>query len=165
MRRLGVGAALAIGLAGLAIWYWLRGIQQFDDVGDEDVIYPAGVRHIADGIAFAEGFGTAGAIPTRAHNPGDLVIPGWTGETLGNQGITVFPTVEEGWRRLYKQVNLIATGTSRVYTRGADETIRSIAARWTTTEQDAWTRNVVQRLRDRWGYYDVTADTRIGDLV
>lgn len=165
-RQLVAFALLASMGAAILTWWVLRAVQQFDASGDDGHMeYPIGVRHLADAIAYAEGFGRPGAIPTRANNPGDLVIPGWTGESLGAQQISVFPTIEEGWRRLYRQLDLILNGQSHVYTRGADETIHSIATRWTLTESHIWASNVVFQLQSRWSYHDVTVDTRIGDLV
>jgi hypothetical protein len=101
-------------------------------------IYP-GVPQFAAAIANAEGFGIDGAIPTLAHNPGDLVIPGWTSPTLG-EGISVFSSDDEGLARLFHQLDLIASGQSHVYS--ASDTIRSMAAKWTKTEPDSWAVNV-----------------------
>lgn len=165
-RRLSLALGLAIVAAALAYW-WLTSIQGgFDDQGTDDstMMYRDSIRWFADAIAVAgEGYGIAGAIPTRANNPGDLVIPNWTGNTLGAAKISVFSSPAEGWRRLYKQLQLIVDGQSRVYTPAM--TIAEMAKRWTTTEPDAWARNVVNRLQSKWAYGNVTIDTVIGELL
>jgi hypothetical protein len=102
------------------------------------------VRQLALGIAHAEGYFVAGSIPARANNPGDLVIPGWTGATLGDQEISVFASKDEGWRRLYRQLNLIFSDASHVYRR--DMSFAEMGAKWTVTQSPAWTANVVEYL-------------------
>lgn len=109
-----------------------------------DTGYLPSVRDLANAIARAEGFGVAGAIPTRAHNPGDLVIPGWTGAKLGAEGISVFVSDAEGWARLLRQIQLIVDGKSRVYS--LEMTLSEFAAKWTATEPGAWAQNVIRAL-------------------
>lgn len=109
-----------------------------------DTGYLPAVRDLAVAIASAEGFGVPHAIPTIAHNPGDLVIPGWTGQKLGAERISVFSSDGEGWTRLYHQLQLIVDSRSRVYS--LEMTLSEFAAKWTATEQGIWTQNVVQKL-------------------
>jgi hypothetical protein len=112
-------------------------------VGDDPILAalesstPKGIRDFAQAIALAEGFGIPGAKPTRLHNPGDLV------DSAGN--IREFPDDTTGWRALYHQLGIIVNGTSLVYDL-EDDTIRSMAQKWTATEADAWTNNVVRGL-------------------
>lgn len=84
------------------------------------------VKTIAQAIAHAEGFGVAGAIPTRAHNPGDLKMG-----DLGNgsiNGKTVFSSDVDGWNALYKQIDLMVSGGSAYYS--ATDSWRRIAQTW-----------------------------------
>lgn len=102
------------------------------------------VQTLAQAIATAEGFGIADAIPTRANNPGDLV--GWGNYPTLGEGISAFPDVQTGWNALYTQLNKIANGTSTVYS--VNMTIPQMASRWTATQKDAWTNNVITNLND-----------------
>jgi hypothetical protein len=95
---------------------------------------------LARAIAVAEGFGVDGSIPTRAHNPGDLVCPWLTGKTLGAEGIHVFQDDATGWAALEHQLQLIRDGKSSVYWKGM--TIQQMADRWTHTQQAEWASNV-----------------------
>lgn len=107
--------------------------------GVTGVASPSIVR-FAQAIARAEGFGLPGVIPTLAHNPGDLKIPGWSGPTMG-QGISVFANDADGWDRLYRQLMLIVSGKSHIYS--LSDTISTMAAKWTSpTEAAAWGSNV-----------------------
>jgi len=100
--------------------------------------YPQPIKTFAQAIARAEGFGNAGAIPTRAHNPGDLKIP--NKPTLAGTSITEFSGDDEGWSALYKQLWLILTGSSGVY--DLDMSIADMARLWTATQSSAWAQNV-----------------------
>jgi hypothetical protein len=122
----------------------------------------AGIRDLALAIAHAEGFGRPGAIPTRANNPGDLVIPGWSGAQLGAEGISVFPSESAGWDALYAQLQRIVDGRSHIYT--VQTTIGEMARRWTATDVESWTTNVIAYLVAH-GYSAVTAETPIGRIV
>jgi hypothetical protein len=106
--------------------------------------YPPRLIAFAQGIATAEGFYVPGSVPQRANNPGAMKVPNWTGPTLG-QGITVFQSDDAGWSALYRQLMLIVTGRSRVYT--LDDTIASMAVRWAAggvenEESRNWAANV-----------------------
>lgn len=105
-------------------------------------VYPEPIKRMAQAIARAEGFGIPGTIPTRAHNPGDLKVPNWTGPMLN--GISVFNDDATGWNALYKQLYLILTGGSSYY--NLDMTIADMAGKWTATESPAWAANVASFL-------------------
>jgi hypothetical protein len=132
-----------------------------DDVNDQPPTVGAGVRDLAQAIAHAEGFGVAGAIPTRANNPGDLVIPGWTGGSLGAESISVFANAGDGWAALYAQLQRIIDGRSSVYT--LDDTFGEFADHWTGTDVSAWTSNVLGYLVTMG--YGVTIDTPIAAVL
>ena len=102
------------------------------------------IEMFAKAIARAEGFGIPDAIPTRAHNPGDLVIPGSTNKI--GEGITVFESDEDGWAALYHELGLIAIGHSHVYS--PSMTILEMAEKWTATasQQQGWAENVAAYL-------------------
>lgn len=154
-------------LAGLAAW-WLRArsnvstnlggtvttgtIIDLDDLGGiGQTNYGRKIEDFATAIARAEGFYVNGSIPDRAHNPGDLKSPGWTypgeveGSTLG-EGIAVFQSDGAGWNALYRQLYLIVTGGSSVYS--LDDTIASMGVKWvgSHTEGNAWATNVASAL-------------------
>lgn len=128
-----------------------------EDMGDA-VTDP--MRDLANAIAHAEGFYVARSIPARAHNPGDLVIQGWTGGTLGDQGIAVFQSDSEGWGRLYRQLGLMSSGRSHVYK--PSDTFAQVGAKWTATHSDDWTTNVVEYLQSKG--YAIDAGTTLEDF-
>lgn len=103
--------------------------------------YPQGILNTAQAIARAEGFYVSGSIPQRAHNPGDLKVPGLP--TLAG-GITQFPDDAAGWSALYKQLYRILTGQSAYYT--PDDTIAQMADNWTATQKTIWGQNVAMFL-------------------
>ncbi|SRR5258708_16005758 len=72
------------------------------------------IPSLAYAISKAEGYGVSGAIPTRANNPGDIELGDIGFGTLG-VGITIYPTLEQGIEALYRELNLIFTGSSHVY--------------------------------------------------
>lgn len=164
-----VPAVVALTLGALALfWYLLTGQeQQFDEqltdgaAGFSSIPASPGMETFAEAIAFAEGysdqFGRSlpANIPARAHNPGDLKIPGWKGSTLGT-GISVFSSDAEGFARLYFQLNLILSGQSRVYK--PTDTISQMAAKWTATDKGAWAANVA-------GFLGTSTDAQVGPLL
>lgn len=107
--------------------------------------YPQTIIDLAKAIAHAEGFGVQDAVPTRAHNPGDIKIIGWTGEKLGLEGITVFPTDEDGWEALYKQLERIRLEHSHIYS--LNMTFTEFAYHWTDTQMSSWLMNVLGKLQ------------------
>ena len=61
-------------------------------------------------FAQREGFGKAGAVPTRDNNPGDLRhAPGASHEPGNPDGIGSFKTVAAGWAALDRQLALYAS--------------------------------------------------------
>jgi hypothetical protein len=115
----------------------------------------AAIDFLSTGIARAEGFGVAGAIPTLAHNPGDLVIPNWQGPKMGAEGISVFASDLEGWNRLKYQLYLIGSGQSHVY--NLQMTLLDMANKWTRTDPATWATNVARSI-------GTTTDVTLGDL-
>lgn len=162
MNRQTVGIAAAAGLAFLW-WKYFRPLTPSvttTETYDTDVYspgstnYPEPIKRMARAIATAEGFGVPGAIPTVANNPGDLVIPDWT-PTLGSAGIAVFDSVEYGWSRLYRQLNLVLTGGSAYYF--PDTTIAEMGRKWANGDPN-WARNVA-------GYLNVSQDTPLWQVL
>jgi hypothetical protein len=152
--------ALSAGVALVALWALTRrGLvasvmtsEGFDlSPYGGPTIYPDAIKRVAEAIAKQEGFYVAGSIPQRAHNPGDLKIPGWTGATLGS-GISVFDSDGAGWTALYRQLWLILTGDSARY--NLDMSIDDMARTWTATQQSAWAANVA-------GYLGVDTNTKL----
>lgn len=104
--------------------------------------YPQPLKLFAQAIAKQEGFYKPGSIPQRAHNPGDLKIPGRP--TLPGTFITLFESDDQGWDALYRQLMLIVTGASEHY--NLDMTIDDMARVWTATQQKEWGKNVASYL-------------------
>lgn len=145
--------AIAIGAAIAALFLWRAfrsGVEPIATVTTSEgfdlspyggpVSYPEPIKSVATAIARAEGFFVTGSIAQRAHNPGDLKIPNWTGPVLG-QGISVFASDDAGWSALHKQLWLVLTGQSVNF--NLDMTIRELAVTWTGNDQpENWARNV-----------------------
>lgn len=111
---------------------------------------------IAGAIAKAEGFSVVGSIPHRANNPGDLCV-GDKGLGKLGEGITVFPTVEDGWNYLYKVISGWLDGSSQIYK--SSMTIGDIADCYAPGAQASrWAKNVA-------GSLGVTVDTTLSDVV
>jgi hypothetical protein len=108
------------------------------------IVYPTSIVRLGQAIARAEGFYVKGSIPQRAHNPGDLKPPNWSGPTLG-EGIAVYASDDAGWAALHKQLYAILTGRSSVY--DLDMTIHAMAAKWTGGDNPTnWARAVATTL-------------------
>jgi len=120
----------------------------------EDIGYQTGlimpsnqVTLFAQAIAAAEGFGQQGAIPTSAHNPGDLTMGdfGDTGNYVvsrGGEKIIVFPDDASGWNALYRKLENIVNGGSHVY--NLNITIAQMGALWAGSQ--FWAKNVAAAL-------------------
>jgi hypothetical protein len=122
---------------------------------------PNGLDALAHAIAFAEGYGAdANNVPTRANNPGDLKLSGTP--VTGDEGISVFDSIDAGWVALNHQLSLIASGASHVY--DGTMTIAEVGMKWTDTQADDWTANVVSYLNTH-GYPSVTADTPVNQVL
>lgn len=136
------------------------------EVGDDSVmtgpvVTTGGIQALAIAIAHAEGYYVPGSAPNRANNPGDLKIPGWTGTTTGAEGVSVFNTPAEGWQRLYKQLDLVRTGASHVYTPGMS--LGEFAAKYTDTQASAWLSNVLSWLNTH--SYDADENTSLAEVL
>lgn len=140
---------VTIGVGALALW--LRRPSLAEPTGDPidgniwdpgPVNYSDSVTSFAQAIAYAEGYGIPGAIPTVANNPGDLVIPGWA-PTMGSAGIAVFDSPDYGWSRLYRQVALIIAGRSNYYR--LDMTLAEMGRTYAGGDEN-WSRNVASYL-------------------
>lgn len=107
-------------------------------------VYSPAIKRFAEAIATAEGFGVPGAIPTRAHNPGDLKLPASLSPLGYLAGHTIFATDEDGWQALYRQLQLIVDGRSRIYT--LSMTIDEMGARYAPPDPQTWARNVARVL-------------------
>ena len=119
--------------------------------GDSPLVF---ISRIADAIAFAEGYFTAGSRPHRNNNPGDLERD-LTGKGAGWDGpYVVYKSAEDGWNALEHQVRLMFQG-SRIYK--PSMTIAEIAQLFTLTDQAAWGRNVAARL-------GVSVETRLDEI-
>lgn len=114
------------------------------------------VSNMADAIAKAEGFGLPGAIPTLAHNPGDLVLGDVGFGTLGTKKISIFASDTDGRNRLIHQVTIMLSGISSVYSTG--DTIDDVAAKWTRNDPASWARNVAT-------YLGISTSTTLADYT
>ena len=159
MNNLLVGAAVTIGILSI----WKRRAPVVDPPGNaiDDGVWMPGpsnyteqVQNFARAIAYAEGFGIPGAIPTVAKNPGDLVIPGWS-PTMGSAGIAVFDSEEYGWSRLYRQIDLIIRGNSNYY--DLDMTLAAMGRTYAGGDLN-WARNVAS-------YLNVSTSTTLGQVL
>lgn len=125
-------------------------------IGAQSLIYSQKIKAFGHAISVAEGFGISNAIPTQAHNPGDLVLGDKGFGTLGAEGITIFEDDSKGWDALYHELSLIVNGYSHVY--NLDMTINEMAQRWTDTQSDSWALNVARNL-------NATVDTDLRSLL
>jgi hypothetical protein len=105
----------------------------------------AQVQQLAQAIATAEGFGIPGAVPTRANNPGDLVLGDQGLGVANSAGVTIFATVAAGWAALYYELNLIFLGESSQY--NPSMTFAQFAQKWTGGDNaGAWASNVTSSI-------------------
>jgi hypothetical protein len=124
------------------------------------------IQNFAAAIAFAEGYWDAnedvnlGTIPVQANNPGDLVIPGWSGGSLG-EGISIFSDLQAGWNALYAQLQAIVNGTSAHYS--LSESIADMGATYSGDPVN-WPANVVYFLNQNFGL-GVTVDTPLSGVL
>jgi len=101
----------------------------------------AKISQLAQAIGRAEGFGIPGAVPTVAHNPGDLVLGDIGNGTANDAGVTIFDTDADGWGALYNELNLIFTGKSSVYS--TSMTFAAMGLLWSGGDP-SWSSNVAQ---------------------
>lgn len=108
-------------------------------------------QRFAEAIARAEGFYVSGSIPQRAHNPGDLKLSAASSPLGYLNGHTIFSSDEEGWNALFHQIELMRTGTSRIYK--PEMTFEQIAQKYAENWQP-WLANVTRHL-------NVSSDTTL----
>src|SRR5215469_4294374 len=101
----------------------------------------ARIAEVKEAIAKAEGFGIPDAIPTLAHNPGDLCL-GDRGLGVIGEGITVFPDDQTGWDELNGEVVLMLSGTSHIYS--PQLTLAQVGMRYSGSPN--WAKNVAAAL-------------------
>jgi len=165
-----IGGAVVI-LGGAAVLYAvLSGEASGPDAQPPTIpaITPtANEQGLAKAIAFAEGFWDvnsnplSSSIPYRANNPGDLVIPGWPGNTLG-AGIAVLSSMADGWNRLYYQLALIVSGNSENFS--LNDTILGMAETWTDTDPEDWAANVIYFANLNYGL-SLTVNTPLSQVI
>lgn len=107
---------------------------------------------VEQAIATAEGYGTAGAIPTVANNPGDLELGDIGYGTIN--GVTVFPDASSGENALNNQIESILSGTDSLYPQ--DESLTQ--AGMTYANDPNWGTNVASSL-------GVSTDTTLGAIA
>ena len=118
------------------------------------------VERVCQAIAFAEGFGKPGALPTRCHNPGDLTDDGDIGfgtaksAGFGSANITIYGSDDQGWDALRKKVRRMLEGRSGVYP--VSFSIEQVGMKY--SRDTYWGINVAQKL-------GVSADMTLADLV
>jgi hypothetical protein len=108
------------------------------------------IDNIADAIAQAEGYGQAGAAPTRYNNPGDLSKGDEWGQSISGyttlpdgEDLIIFASPEAGRAALLAKLQNIANGGSRTYS--PDMTWAEIAQHW-AGNSGAWASNVTRVL-------------------
>ena len=124
------------------------------------MILSAAIQLFSEGIALAEGFYVVGSRAARNHNPGNLTLD------ITNTGVdmdgmfVVYANDNDGWEALYRQVELILTDTSNIYT--SQMTLRQIGQKYastsTPTEQLNWAVNVASKL-------GIDIDTSVSTLL
>ena len=105
----------------------------------------------ANAIAFAEGYGGAGAIPTVANDPGDLSKGdfGDTGFYLkagDGEQVIKYPTAQDGFNALYQKLQNIVNGGSSVYS--LNMSILQMGNKY-SGNGSVWSRNVVSYLNQQ----------------
>jgi len=144
-----VNRAALIGLAvgGLVV---LRGRAAATDTTEmqtpDPVDFAPGIKRMAEAIAYAEGYyGPGDPVPRRLNNPGDLKASSVPAIGTDTAGHLHFATIELGWLALYRQLQLIVDGRSRVYK--LDDTIATMGQRYAPPNPVIWAGNVAGRLR------------------
>jgi len=104
------------------------------------------VLRLAEAIAFAEGFGKPGALPTVLHNPGDLT-------SLGGS-LKSYLSDDEGWEALYQYIESMLAGNSYY---SPDMSINSVSDIYSGSASREWAVNVA-------AYLGVSPSTPIGEV-
>jgi hypothetical protein len=106
-------------------------------------------------IARQEGFGIAGALPTRRHNPGDLRhSPHSSHEGIGTDDIGAIDTDAHGWEDLERQLELYA---------GRGMSLGQAIYSWAPPSEND-TANYLQSVIDGLGG-EVSADTPLAEVL
>ena len=155
-----MGAGVLLILFGLIAVYLFtaqsaKGAVEVDPVDMTNLQnWPQYILDFSEAIAFAEGFGVPGALPTVNHNPGDI----------GGDKSQGYDSDVEGWTVLRSQVNKMFGNTSRIYNSGMS--IREVAGHYAEAEQDSWASNVAYYLNNqRTGFYgQVGTDTTLDQI-
>lgn len=137
-------AAIALGAAALLLLRarTAEGGEMSTDPGP--VEYSPQVKAFAEAIAYAEGYYAPGnPTPRRLNNPGDLKISSVPNIGKDQYGHLHFATAADGWLALWRQLQLIIDGKSRVYT--LDMTIAQMGAKYAEAG-GVWANNVAARL-------------------
>lgn len=118
------------------------------------------VVQFAQAIAHAEGFGIAGTVPTRFHNPGDLGPGDCGGECLSStftagSNVCMLRDDATGWALLYQKIQRVFDGHSSVY--NVNMTIEEFAKHY-AGDWGNWSRNVA-------AYLGVTPQTTVRDWL
>ena len=117
-------------------------------------------QKLAQAIATAEGFYTAGSRAQRNNNPGDMTQD-LIGKATGHDGaFVIYATPDDGWANLYAQINLWFSGGSN--NADGSSTISQISSFYTTDvpagAQANWASNVA-------GALGVGVDTPISQIA
>jgi len=101
---------------------------------------------ICHAIALAEGYNKEGSVPSKLCNPGDIgdFSLVYSFEEHSGSKITVFPTHEIGFERLYNKLRNIKAGISNVYS--IDDTWHEFARKWAGDSLN-WCNNVCSELK------------------
>lgn len=113
------------------------------------------LKRFAEAIAFAEGWYVVGSIPQRLNNPGDLKTSGIPSIGQDAQGHLHFASPDDGWRALYRQLQIIVDGKSAHYSLGM--TILQMGDKYAPGSV-SWPRNVAARL-------NVSTGTRLREVL
>ena len=105
--------------------------------------YSDAVLRVARAIATAEGYYVSESIPSRLNNPGDLKASSVLSVGRDAAGHLEFATIADGWRALYRQLQLIIDGRSQNYM--LDMTIAQMG-RIYAGNAGAWSANVARML-------------------
>jgi hypothetical protein len=116
----------------------------------------SGVQRLAQAIATAEGFYSAGSRAARNHNPGDMTQD-LIGKGIGFDGPFVkYSNDADGWADLYAQIQLWQSGASNYA--DSSSTIEDLSDFYTTTDKTNWAANVAHAL-------GVSIDATVGQVT
>jgi len=103
------------------------------------------VQDLAKAIAKAEGFGRKGTLPSRLHNPGDLLsrsFHAYPGQIGLYHHYVVFRNDTAGWAALRHQIEKVISGESKYYT--VNLTFKQFSKKYATSP--VWVKNVTKIL-------------------